>query len=236
MKNLFYFLLALITSGCLLGSCKDYYDDLQGLGKRVEILEDSDLLQLDANMKILQHLVTVAENLNYITKIEENEDGSFTIVFHLEPEKEYIVRSGDKGANGDNGTEVKVGVVQDADGNWYWTINGAKTNMPVEAVDGKDGTDGNDGLDRAKENTTIPLFRVNEDGNWEYSLDNGKTWSLYLDDYGKPVAANGKNGAQDKYFKSVTISPDRTYVIFEQWDGTTFEVPISSTSMTAPYS
>jgi uncharacterized repeat protein (TIGR02543 family) len=107
-----------------------------------------------------------------------------------------------------------IGVAQDTDGVYYWTLNGEwllddnGNKLPVsgkdgqngtngsngqDGADGKDGQDGEDGKDGAdgqdgKDGIT-PQLKI-EEGYWYISYDNGATWTQL----GKATGENGKDG------------------------------------------
>jgi hypothetical protein len=116
-----------------------------------------------------------------------------------------------------------IGVAQDIDGVYYWTLNGEwllddnGNKLPVsgkdgqngtngsngqDGTDGKDGQDGEDGKDGAdgqdgKDGIT-PQLKI-EDGYWFISYDNGATWTQ-LD---KATGEDGKDGENgDSFFTS----------------------------------
>ena len=222
-RNIIVLLAVILTLGAF-SSCKEYYDELQGIGKRVEVLEDSALVDLNKDLLVLQNLVQVVEGLDFVSSLEKNEDGTYSISFASNPDKVYTLANGRDGDKGEAGSSVEVGVVQDpTTGVWYWTINGKQTTMPVEA---KDGTDGKNGQDASAADVVVPLFTIDNDGNWLYSLDNGKTWNIYLDDNGDPVSANGKDGNPDKVFSSVSLSEDGSTATFVLHNGTVITVKL----------
>lgn len=213
-------LLALMLA-FLVASCSDRFgDDLRGLGSRVEVLEKS-ALEAGKQIEALWTLVRTIQSNGYITDVTENTDGSYTVtmVYYTDPDdlnsktsKTYTIYPGTDGKE----ANLIVSVKQDPyDGLWYWTLNGewlrdANGNrVRAGAKDGKDGKDGQ-----------LPKFRINSDGIWEYSTDEGNTWSST----GQP--ANGKDGRPD-FFKSVVLSEDGTYLIITPADGRPpFEIPI----------
>ena len=159
---------------------------------------------------------------DYITGIVEiKKDGKvigYTITFaNHEP---ITIYHGQDGQNGTASAPV-IGVAQDTDGVYYWTLNGEwlldenGNKLPVsgkdgqngtngsngqDGTDGKDGQDGEDGKDGAdgadgqngKDGIT-PQLKI-EDGYWYISYDNGATWTQL----GKATGEDGKDGADGK--------------------------------------
>ena len=202
-RNIIVLLAVILTLGAF-SSCKEYYDDLQGIGKRVEVLEDSALVDLNKDLLVLQNLVKVIEGLDFVSSLEQNADGTYSISFASNPDKVYTLASGRNGDKGQDGSSVKVGVTQDPQtGIWYWTINGQQTTMPVE---GKDGKNGNDGQDATTTDAIVPIFIIDNNGN--------------------PVSADGKDGNPDKVFREVSVSDDGTTAYFVLHNGTVITIKL----------
>lgn len=128
-----------------------------------------------------------------------------------------------------------IGVKQDTDGIWYWTLDGewliddAGNKIPTtgkdgadgedgkdgaNGTDGKDGADGEDGLDGADGIT--PQLKI-EDGYWYLSYDNGATWQQL----GKATGDNGLDGSDGEDGDSIinSITQDEYTVTFTLSDG-----------------
>ena len=90
--------LILITSMTVV-SCEDYNytDQLQKLGRRVEILEET-LRNYNADLSALQLIVNTVETQGYITNITKNEDGSYTLTFNTN--ETITIRDGKQGRDG----------------------------------------------------------------------------------------------------------------------------------------
>ena len=192
----------ILLSGMTVVSCDDYNytDQLQNLGRRVEILEET-LSDYNADLSALQIVVTTLETKGYITHITNNNDGSYTLTFNTN--ETITIRDGKQGRDGRDGRDGQelgfiISVAKDTDGIWYWTLNdewmldGDGNKLPASAIDGKDGRDGIDGRDGRNDPDNpaiIPQIRINEETrHWEVSTDTGKTW----EDLG--VSADGKDG------------------------------------------
>ena len=118
-------------------------------------------------------------------------------------------QNGKDGRDGTDGHTPLISLRQDADGIWYWTLDGEwlldEDGAKVKAVgtdgkDGKDGVDGKDGQDglnggrdgvdgKDGKDGVTPQLKI-EEGYWFLSLDNGQTWSQV----GKATGENGKDG------------------------------------------
>jgi hypothetical protein len=80
------------------------------------------------------------------------------------------------------------------DGNYYWTINGEWLKGPdgekirVNGKDGKDGEDGKDGRN------TAPQLGIDDQGYWIMKTSDDGDWFRILDENGKPIKAEAKDG------------------------------------------
>jgi hypothetical protein len=170
-------------------------------------------------------------------------------------------KDGQDGQNGSANAPV-IGVAQDTDGLYYWTLNGEwllddnGNKLPVSGKDGQNGTNGSNGQDGAdgkdgqngedgKDGIT-PQLKI-EDGYWYISYDNGVTWTQL----GKATGEDGKDGVDgedgkdgqngtdgkdgqdgDSMFQSVT--QDENYVYFTLADGTVIKIAKGSGSNNQP--
>lgn len=258
MKKLHLLLLGLTI--CLFSACHDkLWDAIDGLDARVAKLEEL-CKEMNTNITSLQTIVDVLQANDYITGIVEikknGEVIGYTITFGKhEPITIYHGqdgKDGQNGADGKDGITPVIGVAQDTDGVYYWTLNGEwllddnGNKFPVSGKDGQNGTngsngqDGEDGKDGAdgqdgKDGIT-PQLKI-EEGYWYISYDNGTTWTQL----GKATGEDGKDGANgkdgqdgqngadgkdgqdgDSMFQSVT--QDENYVYFTLADGTVIKI------------
>ncbi len=210
MKNL----LTLLLCGLLLFGCSDKYDDsalrndLNDLENRVAKLEEL-CKQMNTNISSLQKIVDAFEGHLSISQVEQITDG---YIIHFSDGSTATIKNGMN-----SGDAPVIGVRQDADGMYYWTLNGnwltdEKGNkVKAQGTDGKDGADGEDGKDGANgtdgkdgvdgEDGTngtdgkdgadgiTPQLKI-ENGRWMLSMDNGETWT----DIGQATGADGTDG------------------------------------------
>ena len=212
---------------------------MENLDQRVTKLEEL-CKEMNTNITSLQTIVSVLQSNDFITGIVEikknGEVIGYTITFGKhDPITIYHGQDGKDGQNGtngkdgqdgadgkdgQNGTDGKdgitpvIGVAQDTDGVYYWTLNGEwllddnGNKLPVsgkdgqngangsngqDGTDGKDGQDGENGTDGAdgqdgKDGIT-PQLKI-EDGYWYISYDNGATWTQL----GRATGEDGKDG------------------------------------------
>ena len=201
-------IVAISFSGCV-------YDDTALVG-RVDRLEDRvDALEklckeVNANISAMQTIVNALQSNDYVTSVttitENGEAIGYTITFaKSEPITIYHGKDGD--------TPV-VGVQQDSDGIYYWTLNGewllGANGNKIEVQGGAEGKNG-----------ITPQLKIEND-YWYISYDNGSTWTILGKATGNDGndgvnGTNGKNG--DSFFQSVTQDENNVYLTLA--DGTT---------------
>ena len=203
MKKIFLYIAIIL--GLLSCNHKDslWQEVVEDLDERVETLEML-CAEMNTNITSLQTIVDVLQSNDFITSIVEiKKDGKvvgYTITFGKhDPITIYHGQDGKDGQNGTNGADGKdgvtpiIGVAQDTDGIYYWTLNGEwllddnGNKLPVSGKDGKDGANGTDGKDG--HDGVTPLLKI-EDGYWYVSYDNGTSWTLM----GQATGADGQNG------------------------------------------
>ena len=246
-------LLSLLLCSLLLFGCSDKYDDsalrndLNDLENRVAKLEEL-CKQMNTNISSLQKIVEALQDNLSISKVEQISDG---YIIYFSDGSTATIKNGK-----DSGDAPVIGVKQDTDGCYYWTLDGKwltdeKGNkVKAQGTDGKDGVDGEDGNDgvdgedgtdgtNGKDGIT-PQLKI-ENGRWMLSMDNGKTWT----DIGQATGADGKDGEDgadgtdgedgvdgkdgtNGIFKSVTEDNDNVYFTLE--DDSVITIPKSDNS------
>lgn len=203
------------------------WKEIENVKDRVETLEES-VIKTNEDIAALQTIVNALQKNLYVVSVTPTAEG-YTIVFSDGTTAE--IKNGKDGANGANAPVISV--KQDADGNYYWTMDGEwllvdGERVRANGIDGEDGANGENGIDG--EDAIAPQVRINDaTKEWEISTDGGMTWvSTGVVAEGKDGAngANGSNGTDgtngtdgDSLFKSVDTShPD--YVIITLADGT----------------
>ena len=140
-------------------ACDDYddtalWEQVNDNTGRIEALEEWQQTT-NSNIAALQQLISTTDYITSVTLVTENgkEIGCTITFLHSDPITIYHGEKGDKGEDGTAGSTPQIGLTQQTDGNWYWTLNGelmtdSKGN-PIRAngEDGKDGEDGQDGAD-----------------------------------------------------------------------------------------
>lgn len=265
MKKILCFLFAI----SILSGCGDDYDDsaltgrVDDLENRVTKLEEL-CKQMNTNISSLQALVNALQDNDYITGVtpitKDGETIGYTIsfaksapitIYHGEDGKDG--QDGKPGEDGNDGSTPIIGVKQDTDGVYYWTLNGdwltddSGNKIQAEGrdgADGKPGEDGNDGQDGkpgedgqdgqdgkpgedGKDGIT-PQLKI-EDGYWYVSYNDGASWTQVgkaTGDKGEP----GEPGQTGGIFKDVEETDDS--VIFTLNDDSTITIPKATASET----
>ena len=237
-------LLSLVFCGLLLFGCSDKYDDsalrndLNDLENRVAKLEEL-CKQMNTNISSLQKIVDALQDNLSISKVEQISDG---YIIYFSDGSTATIKNGK-----DSGTIPIIGVKQDTDGIYYWTLDGEQltdekgNKVKAQGTDGKDGVDGEDGNDGANGEDGVdgtngkdgitPQLKI-ENGRWMLSMDNGKTWT----DIGQATGADGTDGEDgvdgkdgtNGIFKSVTEDNDNVYFTLE--DDSVITIPKSDNS------
>ena len=235
-----FFLLATFVCAALFSSCEGYDDSelvnrLNDFETRLKQLEET-CKQLNANISSLQTIVNAIQKNDQISTVapisKDGKEIGYSIVFTSG--KSITIYHGTDGQNGQNGTNGSngqngadghtpvIGVKMDADGIYYWTIdgewltdeNGNKIQAsPSEADSGADGKDG-----------VTPQLKI-ENEYWYVSYDNGQTWIKL----GKATGEQGEQGPQgstgaqgDSFFQDIIQDDDCVYFILA--DGTVLTV------------
>ena len=265
MKKLFTYLLVAITM--IIAGCSESFDDskiwdkLDDHESRIAKLEEL-CKQMNTNISSLQTIVKALQNNDYVIGVtpitKDGETIGYTITFAKS--QPITIYHGEDGKDGQNGTDGKdgvdgedgstpiIGVKQDSDNTYYWTLNGewlldANGNkIKAQGTDGKDGQDGADGENGkdgqdgtngedgadGKDGIT-PQLKIEND-YWYISYDNGASWTQLGKATGEDGAdgADGTNGVDgkdgDSFFQSVDTS-NSEYVVFTLADGTQIQLP-----------
>lgn len=172
MKKLFTYLLVAITM--IIAGCSEPFDDskiwdkLDDHEERIATLEEL-CKQMNTNISSLKTIVEALQNNDYVTGVTpittDGETVGYTITFTKS--QPITIYHGKDGKDGQNGTDGKdgvdgkdgsipiIGVKQDTDGIYYWTLNGERlldangNKIKAQGTDGKDGQDGSNGEDGA---------------------------------------------------------------------------------------
>ena len=206
--------------------------------------------QINTNIEALQTIVSALQNNDYVTGVTPMlENGTvvgYTINFtKSNPVTIYHGKDGANGADGKDGKDgysPQIGVKQNADDVYYWTLDGEwlvdadGNKIKAQGADGKDGQDGTDGENGTNgingqdgKDGITPQLKI-ENNYWFISYDYGQSWTLLGKATGEDGkdGANGSNGANgedgDSFFKGVDAT-NNEYVIITLADGTEIKLP-----------
>ena len=229
LKFLVCFAFLSAIAGCN-ASFEEINQRIDGLEDRIEQLEEL-CTQINTNIASLQTLVNAVQNNDYITSITPIVEGEDIVGYTITFTKSgpVTIYNGEDGADGLPGADGKdgadgytpqMGVKQDEDGIYYWTLDGdwllddAGNKIPAQGADGADGEDGQPGADG--QDGVTPQLKI-EERYWYISYDDGLTWTQL----GKATGEDGQDG--DSLFESVT--EENGYVYFVLSSGETIIVP-----------
>ena len=161
MKKIFFILVAIAAT--LVSSCS--YDD-KPLTDRVDAL-DSRLTKLEAAVQKINEgigdIKSVVEALEKGDKIVSVTpvEGGFEVVYSKAGK--FTIKNGTDGKDGQDGATPVIDTKKDADGIYYWTVNGEFLMK--------------DGQKLPVTSHITPKVRLEGD-NFEISYDNGKSWEV----------------------------------------------------------
>ena len=207
-----------IASVLLFAACEKYDDS--ALVARMDKAEanikelQTLLSQINTTISGLANTVDALQKQDRIVSVSKLDDGNGYVVEFSQSGKITIYngkngidgkdgKDGTNGTNGTNGQDGKtptIGVKLDADGNYYWTVNGEYL------------LDENGNKIAATAHVATPQLRINN-GNFEISYNGGVTWEI--------IGEAGNTGAV--VFSKVEDGVDA--VTFTLGDGTTIVIP-----------
>lgn len=141
--------MVLFMIGGMMTACTDYQDEVDSLDRRVTKLEEL-IKRANADLEAMEVVLAAIQDGDYITGVRDTDDG---YVVNFKKAGPIYLYDGKDGRDGKDAQMPDVDVARDADGNFYWVIDGkpltdadGKT-IRVNGRDGKDGRDGVDGRD-----------------------------------------------------------------------------------------
>ena len=188
---------------------------------------------INEDLKSLRTVVDALQKGKYVTNVSPTSDG-YTITFS--DNTTVNLKHGAKGDKGEQGMQgltgpqgiqgeagkagrtPQISVIQEADGSYYWQIDGellldAKGNK-VKAS-GSQGTVGAQGASGAKgDDGVTPKLRINNN-RWEVSYDKGTSWNP-VPNAVSPVGPKGDDGYTPQganLFKSIKDNGDYVSII-----------------------
>ena len=219
INNFGRMLCALLCAGFVVAGC---YDDsalqkqLQDHESRLKELERL-TAQQNANISSLQTIITALQDKDYVTSVAPINEGDEVVGYTITFSKSGAVTI----YNGKDGYVPAMGVKQDTDGLWYWTVDGEwlrdsdGEKVRASAIDGEDGEPGTPG-----QSGVTPQLKI-FDGYWYVSYDGGKTWEE--ETLGQATGDKGYT-----MFAEVTYDENNVYITMA--DGEKLTLPRKSES------
>ena len=235
MKQIFltFFVLLLSAISCQKFDDSLIWDKLNDHETRISELEKL-CKKMNEEVVSLQTIVTALQNNDYVTGVQTIKEGESVIGYTISFTKSVpiTIYHGKDGKDGKDGITPIIGVKQDNDGIYYWTLNGNwlldndGNKLRAQGKDGIDGTPGNDGIDGVNGvdgiNGVTPKLKI-EEGFWYISYDDGESWTIV----GQAQGDKGETGpAGDSFFEDVNQDSENVY--FTLKDGTVLTVPLAS--------
>lgn len=190
---------------------KDLWDAVNSLDDRVTSIEKQ-LETLNGDIQTVSTLVELLRTRTYVTKVTDKGDG-YDLLFS--DGSRISISNGKDGDDGKDGQDAPVINVRLSNGKYYWvqTYNG-QTTWLLDTYGNKIPVSGKDAV--------TPLLKVDSDGYWIISYDDGKSYSTMIDEKGNAVKASGDDG--DSYFDIVEVDGENLHLILK--DGTELFIPI----------
>lgn len=211
----------LVITGCyddsaLQGQIGSLSGQLQDHESRLKELERL-TAQQNTNISSLQSIVTALQDKDYVTGVAPINEGDKVVGYTITFSKSGAVTI----YNGKDGYVPAMGVKQDTDGLWYWTVDGEwlrdsdGDKVRASAADGEDGEPGTPG-----QSGVTPQLKI-VDGYWYVSYDGGRTWEE--ETLGQ---ATGDKG----YTMFAEVTYDEEYLYITMADGEKLTLPRTSES------
>ena len=186
-------------------SCTEYdevamWNKNEDMGSRLAALEEL-CSRLNTNIVSLQQIVEALQGNDYVTGVvpvvENGETVGYTISFSKSGP--VTIYHGKKGENGQNGTTPVIGVEQDTDGLYYWTLDGEWLTDDEGSKILAQGQDGKSAYDPPVDNvypSTDDAWQASLSGsNVNYGDDGKSAYELAVE--------NGYQGTEEEWLASL---------------------------------
>lgn len=197
-------LLLLLPLAFALAGCDKYddskvWDELNAQKAKLAALEGT-VSTMNSNIGSLQSLVSAVQDKVTVNSVTKEENG-YLITFS-DGNKARIENgaNGQDGKDGVDGKTPQIGAKADADGKYFWTLNGS---WMLDSSGNKVPT------------SDTPQVKI-EDNQWMVSYDGGNSWSK----------VDGQTSMAGSLFESVTTDADNA--VFTLNDGTVITIPLTS--------
>ncbi|MCE5178005.1 MAG: DUF4988 domain-containing protein [Porphyromonadaceae bacterium] len=209
LKLIFISVILLLTNN----TCSKYDDgeiwnQIDDLDKRITAIENQ-LKSINADISSLSTLIGTLENRRYVSGITGLVDG-YSITFS--DGSKLTIKDGKDGVDGKDAPVFNVRFFNER---YYW----------VKIIDGVTSwltDDKGDMIPASGTEAVTPLMKIDSDGYWIISYNNGQSYSRIIDNSGNFVKASGKDG--DSMFKSVEILESELRIVLI--DGSEIIMPI----------
>ena len=204
-------LLAICYAVFLVAACEKYddswiKDEFADVDGRLDELEKK-CKEINTEIVNIQELIKALQQNDFVTDVKQLKENGKVVGYEICFSKNESVRLY-HGKDGVDAHVPQISVKQDADGIWYWTVDGE---WMKDAEGNKVSTLGREDL--------VPQMKI-ENEYWYISYDNGATWTMLS----KAVGEDGKDGEDGKsFFKEVQY--DAEYVYITLMDGTVVKMP-----------
>lgn len=211
-------LCALLCAGLVVTGCYDDSALQKQLNDHESRLKELERLtaQQNTNISSLQTIVTALQDKDYVTSVAPINEGDKVVGYTITFSKSGAVTI----YNGKDGYVPAMGVRQDPDGLWYWTVDGEwlrdsdGDKVRASAADGEDGEPGTPG-----QSGVTPQLKI-VDGYWYVSYDGGKTWE---------EETLGQATGDQGYTMFAEVTYDEEYLYITMADGEKLTLPRTST-------
>lgn len=196
------------------GSCKyddgEIWDKVNSLENRIVEIETK-LSQINTNISSLTTIVSALQNKVYVESVESKDDG-YLLTFS-DGTTAYITHGKDApvvtiAKNLEDGMYYWIQI--DPDGTKHWLLD-PDTDEKIPA----NGEDGN-----------TPKLKIDDEGYWNISYDNGITYELLTDDDGNPIKAIGEDSVDGlSFIESIKLEGGNLIIVLNS--GEEIVIPFS---------
>lgn len=179
--------------------CTDMYrDEIAQLHNELDKLK-IEISTVNDNISALHSAIVALQSNDYITEVRTISVGGEVIGYDI-----YFAKAGvaqiRNGKTGKDGYTPTIGVKQDKDGVWYWTVDG-------NFIKDNDGN-------KIRANAQQPVLKIEND-YWYVSYDDGATWNKL----------GPATGGDAKFFKDVKVLEQEVVIILNDASSTEIRIP-----------
>lgn len=202
MRKLLFAVLGAAVCGCSYDD-NELWKHVGDMEERIAALEEQ-VGKLNSDLRGLKEILDALDDGATVKNCEKT-DGGWTLT--LSDGTVIVLENGKPGADA-----PVIGVRQDTDGKYYWTLSVGGT------TDWLTGPDGGK-LPVTGPSAPVPVMGIDSDGHWTADYGDGPEIIRGAD--GQPVKAAGEAG--DSFFRSVTEDDNGVYLTLT--DGTVITLP-----------